>query len=408
MKQVGQLMALSIIGSMFFVVGFALGINSYIVPLLQEALDVTSGQSYLILAATFSAFLLFSYPATSLILKIGYKKTMAAAFAAFAVGFLLFIPSAKTSSLPLFLLASFICGTGNTVLQAAINPYATFLGPIESAARRISIMGICNIVAWPVAPLFLSWLVGKELSQMSIEDIVAPFIVIATVFTALGIFIICSPLKEIPLQGDDGLSAEDLAEPVGKKTILRFPHLILGAVALFMYVGVETIAMAASVDYAVGLGLSSPEKYAIVPSLGMVLGYLAAIILIPKYLSQSKALRLHSWVAIVGTLMVVLLPARWSILSVAVVTFGCSVMYPAIWPLALEGLGRFTKTGSSILVSCIAGGAVLPLLFGLLKDWSSDPQAPYWIALPCFAFVLYYAYFGSGKQRSRRDGSGRR
>lgn len=142
MKQVGQLMALSIIGSMFFVVGFALGINSYIVPLLQEALDVTSGQSYLILAATFSAFLLFSYPATSLILKIGYKKTMAAAFAAFAVGFLLFIPSAKTSSLPLFLLASFICGTGNTVLQAAINPYATFLGPIESAARRISIMGI--------------------------------------------------------------------------------------------------------------------------------------------------------------------------------------------------------------------------------------------------------------------------
>lgn len=393
-KQQSRIVPLAIIGMMFFIVGFALGINSYIVPLLQSTLKVSSGESYLILAATFIAFFVFSYPATSLITRIGYKKTMVLAFAAFAVGFLLFIPSARLGSLALFIVASFVCGTGNTILQAAINPYATFLGPIESAARRISVMGICNIVAWPLAPLFLSWIVGKELSAMSLDDIITPFYVIAAIFVVLGVMVWFSPLKEMPLEGDEQLTPEEIAASEGKTSIWQFPHLILGALALFMYVGIETIAMAASVDYAVGLGLPSPERYALVPSIGMILGYLCAIILIPKYLSQSKALKIHSWIAILGTLMVVLLPPRWSILSVGVVTLGCSVMYPAIWPLALKGLGRFTKAGSSILVSCIAGGAIVPLLFGLLKDWLHSPQAPYWIGIPCFGLVLYYAYFG--------------
>lgn len=379
---------------MFFVVGFALGINSYVVPLLQSTLSVSSGQSYLILAATFIAFLVFSYPATSLITKIGYKKTMVLAFVLFAVGFLLFIPSAKFQSLALFIVASFICGTGNTILQAAINPYATFLGPIESAARRISIMGICNIVAWPVAPLFLSWLVGKNLGEMSLGDIIVPFYIISAIFVVLGVFVWFAPLKEMPLEGEEEPSPEDLKASEGATSIWHFPHLILGALALFMYVGIETIAMAASVDYAVGLGLNSPESYSLVPSIGMILGYLCAIIFIPKYLSQSKALKIHSWIALAGTIMVVLLPPRWSILSVAVVTFGCSVMYPAIWPLALKGLGKFTKVGSSILVASIAGGAIVPLLFGFLKDWLHSPQTPYWIGIPCFGLVLYYAYFG--------------
>lgn len=174
-KNTGIIIPLIIIGMMFFVVGFALGINSYIVPLLESALEVSSGQSYMILAATFAAFLIFSYPATSLIVKIGYKKTIVLSFAVFAVGFLLFVPSAQYRSLPLFLLASFVCGTANTILQAAINPYATYLGPIESAARRISIMGICNIVAWPVSPLFLSWLIGKSIDSMRLSDIIFPF-----------------------------------------------------------------------------------------------------------------------------------------------------------------------------------------------------------------------------------------
>ena len=378
-KKNDYLIPLAIIGMMFFIVGFALGINSYIVPLLQGALNVSSGQSYLLLASTFAAFLLFSYPATALITKVGYKKTMVLSFAIFALGFILFVPSAKLQSLPLFMIASFICGMGNTVLQAAINPYATYLGPIDTAARRISIM-------------FLAWLIGKNLDDMVLSDIIFPFYVLTGIFVLLGILVWISPLKEMAF-GEQEEDASDASESEGKTSIFQFPHLILGAIALFMYVGVETIAMASSVDYAASLSLPDPEQYAFIPSIGMILGYIFGIIMIPKYLSQSGALRLHSWIAIAGTLAVVLLPEKYSIYAVAVVTFGCSVMYPAIFPLALKGLGRFADKGSSILVACIAGGSVVPLVYGFLKDWVGSQDA-YWIGIPCFVFILFYAYIG--------------
>ena len=398
-RRTGNAIPLAIIGMMFFTVGFALGVNSYIVPLLENALDVSSGQSYMILAATFAAFLIFSYPATSVIFRIGYRRTIVLSFAIFAVGFLLFVPSAKLQSLPLFLMASFVCGTANTVLQAAINPYATYLGPIDTAARRISIMGICNIIAWPVSPLFLSWLVGKSLDSMVLADIIFPFYVLAGIFVILGLLVWLSPLKEIPFgEQESDEEASDSADE-GKTSIWQIPHLILGSIALFMYVGIETIAMASSVDYAVSLALPNPEQYALIPSIGMVAGYVFGIVMIPKYLSQSGALRLHSWIAVAGTLGVVLLPPRLSVYAVMIVTFGCSVMYPAIFPLALKGLGRFAKTGSSILVACIAGGSVIPLLYGFLKDWVGS-QAAYWIGIPCFLFIMYYAYIGY-RQKSR-------
>lgn len=391
-KKTDYLIPLAIIGMMFFIVGFALGINSYIVPLLQSALNVSSGQSYLLLASTFAAFLIFSYPATALITRIGYKKTMVSSFAIFALGFILFVPSAKLQSLPLFMVASFICGVGNTVLQAAINPYATYLGPIDTAARRISIMGICNIIAWPVSPVFLAWLIGKNLDDMVLSDIIFPFYVLTAIFILLGVLVWISPLKEMAF-GEQDEDAADASESEGKTSIFQFPHLILGAIALFSYVGIETIAMASSVDFAVSLSLPDPEQYALIPSIGMILGYISGIITIPKYLSQSGALRLHSWIAIVGTLAVVLLPEKVSIYAVAIVTFGCSVMYPAIFPLALKGLGKFAEKGSSILVACIAGGSVLPLIYGFLKDWVGC-QPAYWIGIPCFGFILFYAYIG--------------
>lgn len=324
---------------------------------------------------------------------------MILSFAIFALGFILFVPSAKLQSLPLFMVASFICGMGNTVLQAAINPYATYLGPIDTAARRISIMGICNILAWPISPMFLAWLIGKSLDNMVLSDIIFPFYVLTAIFIVLGILVWISPLKEMAF-GEQEEDASDSSEADGKTSIFQFPHLILGAIALFMYVGIETVAMASSVDYAASLALPDPEKYALIPSIGMILGYSFGIIMIPKYLSQSGALRIHSWIAIAGTLAVVLLPEKYSIFAVAVVTFGCSVMYPAIFPLALKGLGRFADKGSSILVACIAGGSVVPLLYGFLKDWVGSQDA-YWLGIPCFAFILFYAYAGY-KMKSKK------
>ncbi len=392
MSRPKYLVPLAFIGVMFFTVGFALGINSYLVPLVQSSLGTSAGVSYLIVAATFSAFLIFSYPASRIIAKIGYKKTMSLSFLFFAAAFALFIFSARLNSLPLFLVASFASGVGNTVLQAAINPYVTILGPIESAAKRISIMGICNALAWPTAPLFLAFLIGKDVNEATLSDVNVPFIIIMAIFVVLGIVMLFAPLEDVKAEGEDE-EAGDGSYSAGKTSIWQFPHLVLGALALFVYVGVETLALSTTVDYAASIGLKNPESYAIWPSVGMAIGYIAGIITIPKYISQVKALRICCWVALAGSLAVVLTPPAVSVWCVAFLGLACSLMYPAIWPLAIVDLGRFTKTGSSLLVASIGGGALIPLLFGFLKDAVGNQQA-YWICLPFYALIMYYAYHG--------------
>ena len=381
------------IGMMFFTVGFAMGINSYLVPLIRSTLDVSSGESYLIIAATFCAFLFCSYPAAKIIERIGYKHTMSLAFLIFAIGFALMIVSGRLESLGLFLVASFISGVGNTVLQAAINPYVTILGPIDSAARRISIMGICNTLAWPVAPLFLAAVIGKDINDAVLSDVTLPFLIIIGITLIFGILVFFSPLKEVKAVGEDEETAADCPYAAGKKSIWQFPHLILGALALFFYVGVETLALSSAVDYATSLGLKNPESYSIWPSVGMAIGYIIGIITIPKYISQVKALRICCWVALAGSLLIVLTPPHVSVWCVAFLGLACSLMYPAIWPLAIVDLGKFTKVGSSLLVASIGGGALIPLLFGFLKD-AVGHQDAYWICLPCYLFIFFYAYRG--------------
>ena len=391
MKRHKHIIPLAFIGMMFFTVGFAMGINSYLVPLLQSTLEVSSAESYLLIASTFCAFLFFSYPSAKVLEWIGYKKTMSASFFLFAVAFLLFIPSAKLESLWLFILASFLSGIANTVLQAAINPYVTILGPIDSAVRRMSIMGICNAAAWAIAPVFLALVIGKELSDAILIDTNKPFLIIVGIFIALGIIMLYSPLEEVKAVGEENPADCPYAE--GKTSIWQFPHLILGAFAMFFYTGVETLALSSIVDYAVSLKLPQPETYAIWPSAGMALGYVLGILLIPKYCSQVNALRLCCWMAVIGSLMIVLCPPGISIWCVAFIALACSLMNPAIWPLAIVDLGRFTKTGSSLVVASFGGGALIPILFGLLKDGMGN-QAAYWICLPCYLFIFYYAYFG--------------
>ncbi|TKG96149.1 glucose/galactose MFS transporter [Puteibacter caeruleilacunae] len=378
---------------MFFAIGFALGINSYLIPLLDTALDMSSTESYLVLAATFSAFLIWGYPASLVIGKIGYKRTMALSFAIFAVALYLFIPSAKMGSYPLFLFASFLSGTGNAFLQASVNPYITILGPIESAAKRMSIMGICNKLAWPIPPLFLSLVIGKQIDNVELTDINAPFLIIIGVFILLGIIALMAPLPEVKAAGEDEDSADDCPYAANKTSIWQFPHLLLGCLALFLYVGVETISLGTLVDYANSLKLPNAELYAWVAPIGMVIGYICGAILIPKYISQAKALLICSALAIFGSFMVVFTPEAMSIYFIVFMALGCSLMWPALWPLAMTDLGKFTKAGSSLLVIAIVGGAVIPTAYGGLKDVFGAQDA-YWICIPCFAFILYYALKG--------------
>lgn len=382
---------LAFIGMMFFTVGFATGINGYFVPFLESNLNLTSAQSYLVIAATFIAFLVVSFPASSIIAKIGYKKTMSLSFFCFALAFYLFIPAARLESFGLYLLACFISGTANTILQAAINPYVTILGPIDSAARRISIMGICNSLALSLPSVFLAAVTGKNIDNVALGDLDKPFLIIIAVVVVLGIITLFAPLEEIKAEGEE--NEEDCPYAAGKKSIWQFPHLVLGALALFVYVGVENLALLTVLDYAQDLGLDNPEKYTLFPGLGMAVGYIIGIICIPKVISQVKALRICTWVAVVDSVLILVTPPAVSVWCVALLSLACSLMYPAIWPLAITELGKFTKKGSSLLVASIGGGALIPLLFGVMKDWIGS-QPAYWICLPFYLFIMYYAYYG--------------
>ena len=391
MKKNKYILPLTIIALMFFVIGFALGINSYLVPLVKKVLDISSAGSYLLLGVTFSAFLIFGYPASLVIKKIGYKRTMSLSFLMFAIGFALFIPSAKLESFELFLVASFISGMGNTFLQASVNPYVTIIGPLESAAKRISIMGICNKLAWPVTPVFLAFVIGKEVVDVELNDTTFPFILIIGFFILLGILSFFAPLPEVKAQGEE--VPEDCPYAANKTSVFQFPHLLLGVLALFLYVGVETVSLATLVDYAKTIGLDNPEKYAWISPIGMIIGYICGVLFIPKYISQSKALLVCSFFAIIGSILVVLMPINISIYFVILIAFGCSLMWPAIWPLAMKDLGKFTKAGSSLMIIAIVGGAILPTLYGFLKDIVGAQQA-YWLCLPCFVYILFYAIKG--------------
>lgn len=384
---------LIIVGVMFFAIGFALGINSYIIPLLNTALDISSAESYLVIAATFSAFLIFGYPASLVIGKIGYKKTMALSFLMFAIGLYLFIPSAKMESLPLFLVASFISGMGNTFLQASVNPYITILGPIESAAKRMSYMGIANKLAWPIAPLFLALIIGKDVENVALTDINTPFFIIIGVFVLLGVLALLAKLPEVKAIGEDEDSADDCPYAANKTSIWQFPHLLLGVLALFLYVGVETVSLGTLVDYATSLGLANAEYYAWIAPVGMVIGYICGAALIPKYLSQATALKICAISALFGSVMVVLSPEYLSIYFIVFMALGCSLMWPALWPLAMTDLGKFTKAGSSLMVIAIVGGALVPTVYGLMKDVVGAQDA-YWVCVPCFLYILYYGLKG--------------
>lgn len=405
-KNQKYLLPLIIVGVMFFVIGFGVGISGFLTPALRSAFDLTTGQSYLVTAAIFSAFVVFGRPAGWVITKLGYRKSMFIAFAIMALGMLLFVPSARSISFPLFLVALFVGGIGNTLLQAAVNPYVTIIGPMDSAAMRMSLMGIMNKMAWWIAPVFLGLFI--DLQNVRLDDVVLPFYLVTGILLLLGIGVYFAPLPEVKAIGEEETLESDLANASyskGKTSIMQFPHLLLGVLALFLYVGIETLPMASIIDFArITFGdVPNLEGYAKYVTIGLVAGYVFGVITIPKILSQTRALIIFSVIGISSTLLLVMAPAKYAFYCLLLVSFANSLMWPAIWPLAIADLGRFTKTGSSLLVMGIVGGAFIPLIFGFLVDFNkgaaevatvANYQAAYWILLPCYLFILYYALHG--------------
>ncbi|MBA8985452.1 MULTISPECIES: sugar MFS transporter [Sphingobacterium] len=401
-----------IIGSLFFIFGFATWLNSLLIPYLRIACELTEVQSYFVTFAFYIAYLVMAPVSTWVLNRFGFKNGMAVSLGIMAVGALLFIPAAYSRTYILFLLGLFIMGGGLAILQTASNPYITILGPVETAARRISIMGICNKFAGALAPIILGYFlkldeadkVKNQLASMSPEEssialdkialqVVNPYIGIVVVLVILAFWISKSNLPEV--KGDEEEDSEHHKATENKHSIFDFPHVLLGFIALFSYVGVEVLAGDTIIAYGTFLGIPlNTAKFFTAFTMGsMVVGYIIGIICIPKYLSQETALKACAILGIILTVGIIFTDGMVSLTMVGLLGLANSLVWPAIWPLALKGVGKFTSAASGILVMGIAGGAVIPLLYGALAHNVGAHQA-YWIALPCYLYILYYAIAG--------------
>ncbi|AUL75365.1 MFS transporter [Pseudoalteromonas sp. 13-15] len=413
-----SILPMAIVAVLFFILGFATWLNGSLMPYLSQILKLTPFQGSLILFSFYIAVTFTALPSAMLIKKVGYKNGMAMGMGLMMIAGLLFIPAAMSQVFPLFLLAQLVMGAGQTLLQTAVNPYVVRLGPEESAAVRISIMGILNKGAGVISPLVFTALilsnftdtVGTELSQQQVDDmangLILPYLGMALFIGLLAFAVNKSPLPE--------LITDDAEQTRGSSEIsetLSHPNLVFGAIAIFLYVAVEVIAGDTIGTFALSLGVANYSVMTSYTMIFMVFGYILGILLIPKFITQQAALTLSAVLGIAITLCILLIDAQSFMIAnalliplgganlpdvlllIAFLGLANAIVWPAVFPLALSGLGKLTSTGSALLVMGIAGGAFGPVLWGLLSGFTSL-QTGYSVLLPCYLFILFYAVKG--------------
>ena len=406
--------AVIIIGVLFFLFGFVTWINGPLISYLKIVCELNEGaEPFYVTFAFYIAYFFTALPMAWVLGRTGMKRGMMYGLWTMALGALLFIPAAEGRSYGLFLAGLFIIGTGLSLLQTASNPYITVVGPIESAAARISVMGICNKMAGVLAAFVLGALLLADADTLQADidalegpllaarldelaqRVVVPYGIMAGFLVLLGLMINFSPLPDLDPEVDaPGVAADG-------RSIFSYPSLVLGVIALFLYVGVEVMAGDTIGIYgrSLGLPLSVAKHFTSYTLIGMVAGYVIGIVAIPRFISQAKALAASAVLGVALTIAATLLPAQASILCIALLGLANALVWPAIWPLAIAGLGRHTKTGSALLVMAIAGGAILPLVYGqLAAEPGIGHQQAYWIMVPCYLFILWYGLKGHRKR----------
>jgi FHS family L-fucose permease-like MFS transporter len=415
-----------IIAGMFAIFGFVTWINGALIPFMKTINELTEAQSYLVASASYISFVVMALPASYIINKIGYKKGMSLGLIIMAVGALVFIPAAEARTYWVFLTAIFIQGVGMTICQTAANPYITILGPIESGAKRMALMGIANKTAGALGSLIFGALllsgiddVNAKLGTVSTQEkgqlldtmadsVFIPYVIMAIVLFIFGILIRKARLPHV----EAALEEETKEGETIKTTIFQFPHLWLGVLTLFVYVGAEVIAGDTIIAYGISLGFSAVDAkfFTTFTLLAMVATYAIGVVLIPKYLNQRTALKISALLGIVFSVCILLTTGFTSVLFVAALGISNALVWPAVWPLTLEGLGKFTATGSALLIMAISGGAIIPPLYGRLVDTNklelvanginesealaSAATSSYWILIPCYALILFFAFKG--------------
>lgn len=420
-----SVISILIIGLLFFIFGFVSWVNAILIPYFKIACELTNFQSYLVTFAFYISYFIMSVPSSYLLKKAGFKKGMMIGFWAMALGAFIFVPAALTRTYEIFLLGLFTIGTGLAVLQTAANPYITILGPRERAAQRISIMGICNKGAGILAPLIFAAVVLKatdtdlfrEIVSMNdvqknialdelIRRVILPYTCVGAVLFGLGLIVRYSPLPEINTEHE---SPEVAILNSTKTSIFQFPHLILGAVAIFLHVGTQVIAIDTIIGYANSMNINLLEAK-VFPSYTLfatICGYILGIICIPKFISQANALRLCTLLGTIFTLLIIYARGQVSFLGhsadisiwfIVLLGLANSLVWAGIWPLALDGLGRFTKLGASIMIMGLCGNAIMPLFYGYFADLYNHRDA-YWVLFPCYLYLVFYAFYGHRVRR---------
>lgn len=405
------LIPITVIGVLFFIFGFITWLNGTLIPFLKISCELNNVQAYFVTLAFYIAYFVMAPPSTVVLHKVGFKNGMALGLFIIALGSLVFIPAALTRTFGLFLTGLFIQGTGLALLQTASNPYVIVIGPRESAAKRIAIMGICNKIAGALSPLILGAVILNQDTTNVVEQlktitgadrlpmldtlahkVILPYIIIAIALTILSI-----ALRFIHLPDVDTDKEEETATSTGthKTAWWQFPHLWIGFVTLFLYVGAEVIAGDTIILYGLsqGIELDTARTFTTFTLLSMVLGYIIGIITIPKFISQSKALAVSAVLGLLFSLAAIFTSGLTSVAFVALLGLANAIMWPAIFPLSIADLGRFTKAGSALLIMGIAGGALIPLGYGKLVEMIGNQQA-YWILLPIYLFIFYFATKG--------------
>lgn len=404
--------SIAIIGMLFFIFGFVTWLNGTLIPFLKLACDLkTDAEAFLVTFAFYMAYFFLAIPSSYILKFTGFKKGMAWGLVVMAVGALIFIPAAHTRVFGFFLTGLFVQGMGLSLLQTASNPYISIIGPIESAAQRISIMGICNKVAGGISPLVLSAIVLQGASEIELQvnaatdpairmqlldslaqRVILPYGIMTVVLLILAGMILLSPLPEIETASEH----EQETKAGSKSSILQFPHLLLGVVCIFVYVGAEVMAGDVIGPYGKSLGISLDEtkNFTSYTLFAMVIGYVVGIFTIPRYIRQETALRLSALVGLAFSLLILLTSGYTSVMFIALLGLANALMWPAIFPLAIDGLGKFTKIGSALLIMGIAGGAIIPQGYAALAE-QLGPQGGFVASVvPCYLFILYYAVRG--------------
>ncbi|GGA87777.1 glucose/galactose MFS transporter [Flavobacterium palustre] len=442
LNQGSTVIPMVILTSLFFILGFVTWLNGPLIPFFELACELTSSQAYFVTFAFYIAYFVMAIPSSRIIENIGYKNGISFGLITIAFGAFMFYPAAESRTFYLFLIALFIMGTGLAILQTAANPYVVVIGPRESAAARISVLGIANKLAGFIAPLVLTALVLSNMQDYTAEKIAAldsvaksaaldtlalqlqtPYIYMGVIILILAVLVKFSPLPEIDLDKDGNVAHMSIFKQI--LNTFQFPQLVLGVITLMLYLSAEVLAGDSIGGFGKQLGVYGEDgnfylKLTSFTMTAMVVGYILGITLIPKYISQVQALKASGILGLILVLLIVIISPSiiiqlpgiptlpLVIILVALMGLSNALCWPAIWPMALQDLGGYTKIASAILIMGIIGGAIFPLVYGSLVETintaneangvattaKSGNQIAYLMLLPTYLMIIFYAFKG--------------